>query len=149
MASYIRVANMEDLGFLDGLDPLLRRPILTEKVRQGEVYVAEVEGERVGLARYQFFWDLDPFLTLIYVREAFRRQGIGTRLMEFWEQQMREEGHRVLLTSTQADESAQFFYRALGFADSGSILFPGQAATELVLIKQLRGFAPGPSPREK
>lgn len=62
---------------------------------------------------------------------------------------MKTKGHRCLLTSTQADEDAQFFYRKLGYKDTGAILFPGQAATELVLVKKLRKGELGTGPREK
>ena len=145
----VRLAKLEDLGFLDQNDPLLKRDVIADKVERGEVYVAEDGDELVGLARYDFLCDLDPFLTLIYVLEAHRRKGFGTRLMEYWEQQMAEKGHRFLLTSTEAAEDAQFFYRKLGFEDTGSIIFPGQAAIELVLIKQLRKPGEGFGPRQK
>ena len=69
--------------------------------------------------------------------------------MRYWEQQMKEKGHRFLLTSTQADEDAQFFYRKLGYTDTGSILFPGQAATELLLLKPLRNVGEENGPRQK
>lgn len=145
----IRIAGIEDLDFLDHHDPLLTRSALTEKLKQDEVYIAEEAGERVGLARFGFFCDLDPFLTLIYVLDAHRRRGIGTHLMAYWEQQMRQADHRILLTSTQADEEAQHFYRALGFVDTGAILFPGQVPAELVLMKLLREPGTEPGPRQK
>ncbi|MBD3334260.1 MAG: GNAT family N-acetyltransferase [Candidatus Eisenbacteria bacterium] len=145
----IRAAEQDDLDFLDRHDPLLRREILAEKVSRGEVYVAQEAGQCVALARFNYLCDLDPFLTLILVLEAHRRQGIGTRLMRHWEGEMRRRGHRVLLTSTEVDESAQQFYRKRGFADSGALLFPGQAAAELFLVKPLRPAAGGVGPRQK
>ena len=144
-----RLATQDDLDFLDKHDPLLTRTVLVDKIERGEVYVAEKAGRLVGLARFNFFCDLDPFLSLILVLEPYRRQGIGSQLMQFWVQEMTQKGHRLLLTSTEADEDAQFFYRKLGFADTGSILFPGyQVATELVLLKRLKA-GKGVGPREK
>ena len=133
----VRFAVQTDLDFLDQHDPLLKRQSLSEKIDRKEVYVAESRGRSVGLARYNYFCDLDPFLTLIFVLEPYRRQGFGSQLIQFWEQAMKEKGHRYLLTCTQADEDAQFFYRKLGFADTGSMLFPGQTAAELILLKNL------------
>jgi GNAT superfamily N-acetyltransferase len=145
----VRLATLDDLDFLNRLDPLLRRAAIAEKIERGEVYVA-LDGEApVGLARYDYFCDLDPFLTLIMVLEAYRGKGFGTRLMEYWEEQMKDKGHRFLLTSTEAAEDAQFFYRKLGYRDTGSIIFPGQDATELVLIKELRKPGEGFGPRQK
>ena len=141
------MATFQDLDFIDQHDPLLRRPVLSEKIGREEVYVAEESGRSVGLARFNYFCDLDPFLTLIFVLETQRRRGFGRQLIRFWEQQMRGRGHRFLLTSTQADEDAQFFYRKIGFEDTGSMLFPGyQVSTELVLMKRLKAGA-GPGPR--
>ena len=40
------------------------------------------------------------------------------------------------MTSTQADEAAQHFYRHLGYADIGGFLLPGEAY-ELLLYKAL------------
>ena len=147
----VRPATLDDLDFLDQHDGHLTRAVLADKLERGEVYVAESEGRLVGWARYNLIWDTEPFLTLIYLLESHRRQGLGTELMRYWEEQMRGQGHRLLFTSTQADESAQFFYRKLGFSDTGVILFPGQAAAELVLVKRLEaepsGLTPGPGRR--
>ncbi len=145
----VRLADPNDLAFLDRYDPLLRRAVLEEKIARGQIYIATKDDERVGLARHEFLCDLDPFLTLIYVLESYRRQGVAKELMEYWERQMMTEGHRFLLTSTQADEDAQFFYRKLGYVDCGSILFPGQIPAELVLLKQLRKAGEGVGPRQK
>jgi GNAT superfamily N-acetyltransferase len=145
----VRLATCDDLDFLDLNDPLLKREAIADKIDRGEVYVAQDGDRLVGLARYDHFCDLDPFLTLIMVLEGYRRKGVGTRLMEYWERQMIEKGHRFLLTSTEAAEDAQFFYRKLGYVDTGSIIFPGQDAIELVLIKQLRKPGEGFGPRQK
>ncbi len=145
----IRVATADDLDFLDRNDPLLTREVLEEKVAREEVYVAEEGGRRIGLARFDYLCDLDPFLTLLLVLEKHRKKGVGTRLMDFWEEQMKREGHRILLTSTEAAEDAQFFYRKIGFRDAGAILFPGQEAAELVLVKRLVEDDSWTGPRQK
>ena len=41
-----------------------------------------------------------------------------------------------MLTSTLADETAQHFYRKLGYRDTGSLLLPNEAL-EIILIKFL------------
>jgi len=145
----IRLATQGNLDFLDRTDPHLTRAALAAKIEREEVYVAESNGQLIGLARFNYFCDLDPFLTLIHVLESYRRQGFGRQLMQHWEQQMREKGHWLLLTSTQADEESQFFYRRLGYSDSGAMLFPGQAATELVMLKSLTNSEPAHGPRRK
>ena len=49
---------------------------------------------------------------------------------------MREQGYAAVMTSTQANEAAQHFYRHLGYQDIGGFLLPGEAF-ELVLHKAL------------
>ena len=133
----IRQATQQDIDFLVRHDRHLKRPAMLDKIRRQEVYVVEHESQLVGWARYNLFCDLIPFLTNIHILYEYRRQGFGTHLIRHWEEQMRDRGFSFVLTSTQADEDAQFFYRSVGYSDSGSMLFPGQAATEIVLSKSL------------
>ena len=51
---------------------------------------------------------------------------------------MAEAGHALVLTSTQSDEEAQHFHRALGYRDCGGFLlpFPGfEQSLEVILGK--------------
>ncbi|MBQ0163174.1 MAG: hypothetical protein KBS84_08480 [Treponema sp.] len=58
--------------------------------------------------------------------------------MEHWEADMKSQGYRMLLVSTQVDEEAQNFYRKLGYKDCGgfTIDIPGyEQPMELFLSK--------------
>lgn len=68
--------------------------------------------------------------------ESARGQGHGSRAVRAWENEMKERGCNVVLTSTQADEQAQHFWRKLGYADCGMLLLPGKPA-ELFLQRAL------------
>lgn len=57
-------------------------------------------------------------------------------LMNFWENEMKKLGYTWLLVSTQSDEDAQYFYRAIGYLDCGNLLAPNQPM-ELFLSKSL------------
>jgi hypothetical protein len=53
---------------------------------------------------------------------------------------MREQGHKVIMTSTQVDEDAQHFYRKLGYVDKGCLFLdntPYEQPQELFMIKVL------------
>ena len=53
---------------------------------------------------------------------------------------MKEQGHGMLLTSTQVDEDAQHFYRRLGYRDCGGLVMdvPGyEQPMELFLVKAI------------
>lgn len=88
------------------------------------------------MLRYNLFWDQTPFLNLIYLTEEYRSIGLGRQALVSWEEKMIELGHQSVMTSTQADETAQHFYRKLGYQDCGSLCLANQAL-EIIMIKIL------------
>ena len=48
---------------------------------------------------------------MLYIDGKHQGKGYGKILMEYWEKDMKSQGYGMLLTSTQADEQAQHFYR--------------------------------------
>ncbi len=132
----IRKATTKDEGFLVENRRHISATLMKEKISKAQIYVAESNGEITGWARYGLFWDNMPFLNMIHVLASHRNRGIGSALMAAWEQDMKNNGHAVVLTSTQSDENAQHFYRKLGYRDCGVIMLPKEPA-ELILIKHL------------
>jgi ribosomal protein S18 acetylase RimI-like enzyme len=132
----IRRANEQDIEFLLQHSAHVGRNVMANKIANDEVYLLEVDGATVGWARYNLFWDLVPFLTHIYLFENWRRRGLGTELLGFWENEMIQRGYQLVMTSTQSNEDGQFFYRKRGYKDAGVLLLPGEPG-ELFLIKEL------------
>jgi len=130
----IRLARPGDAVWLEAHDPHIAASVLAHSIEQGWVYMALVDGMRVGWLRYNLFWDNTPFLNLLYVLEEHRAQGVGSALMRRWEADMRALHHPHVLTSTQANECAQHFYRKLGYEDVGGFKMRGEAY-ELILCK--------------
>ena len=90
--------------------------------RRGEVLVADLDGEVVGVCQVLVFphfqhtggWCAE--LESVHVREDLRGRGIGSKLLEAAEELARREGcYRVQLTSRHVREDAHRFYRAHGF----------------------------------
>lgn len=131
-----RTATDLDLPVLVELDGHVSSLDLTDIVKSGRVMVAEVDGVVVGLLRWGLFWDQVPFMNLLWVVPELRGQGLGTALVEAWEQAQRAAGHTMVLTSTVSAESAQHLYRRLGYVDSGVLLLPDEPA-ELIFHKPL------------
>lgn len=137
----IRAAVPADWLFWRSLDGRIGREGFERKLAAGECLIAEEDGAPVGLLRWNRFWDEVPFCTLLIVREAWRGRGVGRALMAHWEASMRAAGHGMAMTSTQADETAQHFYRKLGWRDAGGFVpdVPGyEQPMELILVKDLR-----------
>lgn len=135
-AIQIRVADRRDTSFLADNDDHVRPDVLADLLDAGRVSVAHAGERSVGWLRWNLFWDEIPFMNLLFVLAADRRRGIGTRLVAAWETAVRVDGHRMVTTSTRADEDAQHFYRKHGWVDCGSLLLPGEPS-EIFLRKDL------------
>lgn len=133
----IRNAVMADYPFLEAHDPHISPQELRSSVAQGRVLLCALEGGPAGWLRWNLFWDNTPFMNMLYLLEENRGNGYGGQLVACWENQMRRAGFRLVMTSTRSDERAQHFYRRLGYADSGSLLLPGEPL-EILFTKQLK-----------
>jgi ribosomal protein S18 acetylase RimI-like enzyme len=136
----IRYVSDNDKTFWFTLDRYLSDSELKLKVRDKRGYVISNGDKPIGVMRYNLFLDITPFLTLIYFDEAYRGKGFGKQAMLYWENEMRELGYRMVMTSTQVDEQAQHFYRKLGYKDKGGIFFdntPFEQPQEMFMLKVL------------
>lgn len=75
-------------------------------------------------------------MNLLFLLEDRRGRGYGGQLTAFWETEMKLLGYERVLTSTQADERAQRFYRRQGYTDCGALLLPGEPL-EILFRKEL------------
>jgi GNAT superfamily N-acetyltransferase len=117
----VRFAEAADLAFVSQ-DGYLSAEIVQRKLTWREVVVAELASQPVGYARLEYLWSQVPYLALIRVLPAHRRQGIGRAIVAFIEAHLREQGHAVWYSSSQVDEPApQAWHRHLGFEESGLI----------------------------
>ena len=129
-------ASAEHFPELQQLDTHIAEPELRSLVAQNRILILEDKGKLLGWLRWNLFWDNTPFMNLLYLLDGHRMQGHGRALVLNWEQQMQERGYKTVLTSTQANEPAQHFYRHLGYRDIGGFLQDGEAY-ELILQKAL------------
>lgn len=77
---------------------------------------------------------------MLLIDKNFQNKGYGKKMMEFWENEMKLQGHKIVLTSTQVDEKAQHFYRKLGYQDCGGLLINDgdfKQPMELILRKTI------------
>ena len=129
-------ALSKDLDYLVEKDHLVSNRI-REKIGRREFLIAHHDNRRVGFLRYNYFWDDEPFMNLLWVEESLRNKGFGTRLISFWEKEMKRLGYDSVLTSTESTNGgAQRLYRRLGYEDSGCLLMPGEPL-EILLLKRL------------
>lgn len=121
-------------------DKYIRKEEFSLKARDKRAYFICDDDKIVGVLRYNLFWDEIPFLTLIHLKENYQRKSFGKKAMIYWQNEMRALGYKMVMTSTQADDDAQHFYRKLGYKDRGSLFFDGtphDQPAELFMIKVL------------
>ncbi len=136
----IRKVLKSDKQFWFKLDNHISNKEFEIKVRDQQGYIISDNETPIGVMRYNLFWDNIPFLTMIYFLEEFRNKTYGKQAMYFWENEMHQLGYKMVMTSTQADEEAQHFYRKLGYKDRGSIFLDGtpyDQPQEIIMIKVL------------
>ena len=140
MPTQIRYATARDKRFWFSLDAHIAESVWKQKLCDRTCYVLEADGRPAALLRYSLFWDNTPFCNLLYVAPAMQHRGYGSALLARWERDMRGQGYRCVLTSTQSDESAQHFYRKHGYKDAGGFVLSAagdRPPLELVLEKAL------------
>lgn len=132
----IHYATLPQLPALNRLDRHLEPEELHLKISRKEIIAAVEEEALLATLRFNYFWDLIPFVNLIQVSENHRGKGIGGQLIRWWETEMKRRGYRQVMTSSQSDESGQHFFRKMGYRDAGGLLLPGEV-TEVVFWKAL------------
>jgi ribosomal protein S18 acetylase RimI-like enzyme len=115
----VRFATPDDLDWLAAQDDI-PAAIITRKIAVSEMVIAALTGQRVGFLRLEYLWSTLPYIAMIRVIEAHRQQGIGRALLVFLASYLRDQGHSVLLSSSQADEPPpQAWHRHMGFEECG------------------------------
>ena len=136
----IRYVTEDDREFWYTLDRHLPEKEFGKKVRDKQGYVLLEDGVPAGILRYGLFWDSTPFCNMLYVHPSVQRKGYGARLMKYWEKDMKEQGYGMIMTSTQTDETAQHFYRKMGYRDCGGLIMeiPGyEQPMEMFFCKEI------------
>ena len=117
----VRFAVASDLDFVSK-DEHIPREAVARKIDLGEVIVAKVGGQAVGYLRLEYLWSLVPYVALIWVVPQCREHGVGKAMIAFTVEFLRQNGHDMLYSSSQADEpEPQAWHRHVGFEECGVI----------------------------
>ena len=134
----IRYAEAGDLEMIAEYDTHISKAEMENVIARKRIILLFIDGKYEGWLRFNLFWDNIPFMNLLFIiSEDQRGKGYGRKLVAFWEHKMAEQGYEFVMTSTQSDEEAQFFYRKLGYTDRGSLILPDEPL-EIIFYKNLR-----------
>lgn len=129
-------ADITHFDWLKNKDQDINEITLKKKIIDQQILLASADEVLVGWLRFGFFWDIIPFMNLLFITKEYRNKGIGKTLVEYWESEMKKQQKDLVMTSTQSDETAQHFYRKLGYVDAGGLLLEGEP-TEIIFRKSL------------
>ncbi|MDJ0704440.1 MAG: GNAT family N-acetyltransferase [Leptolyngbyaceae cyanobacterium MO_188.B28] len=118
----IEYADEGDLDSLREHHHRVSAKVLKKKLLAEEVLVARCKGQIVGWLTYTLLYDTVPFINLLGVAEGCRGEGLGTQLVQFWEDEVKRAGADSVMTSSMANEQGQHFWRKLGYKDVGGVL---------------------------
>jgi GNAT superfamily N-acetyltransferase len=94
--------------------------------------VAERESELLGYAIFDRSFFGRPFLALLFVSDAARRQRVGTALLR--EVEARCDGPQIFTSTSQSNEPMQRLLASLGWAPSGVVLNLDPGDAELIYV---------------
>lgn len=132
----IEFAKESDYKYIIERDKHIHETLVRAKIREGEIFILRDSTKEIGWMRFGYFWDNTPFMNMIWIDKQYQRQGIGKKVVLFWENLMRQRGFKEVMTSTQSNEDAQHFYRKLEYKDIGCLLQENEAL-EVILLKKL------------
>ena len=132
----IGFADGEDYDYLVANDPHVTPEMISKKLEQREIIVIKSDNQLLGWIRYGYFCDVIPYMNMLYIEEKHRRKGLGTKLVKFWENEMRKMGYDKVMTSSDSPEQGQYFYRRLGYRDCGALILPDEPL-EIIFLKTL------------
>lgn len=134
----IIAADQSHHEYIQEHDHHILENLILPKLLANEIYIIQDEKQNnIGWIRYSFFWDNTPFMNMLWIEDVHRNEGIGTKAVLFWENEMKKQGFTLVMTSTLANEGAQHFYRKLGYRDSGCLILEDEPL-EILLTKKLK-----------
>jgi [ribosomal protein S18]-alanine N-acetyltransferase len=127
-----------------GYDACLRR--LQDPAR--EVYVAESDSQLAGFLILSMSGVLIGFIQTICIAHAFRGRGLGTRLVDFAEQQIFRASPNAFLCVSSFNSEARRLYERLGYRYVGELTDLLVRGHSELLFRKSRGpwseFTPSP-----
>jgi len=136
----IRAARKSDFAFLRGFSDDPTDAQLKVQIQDGRLRIIEAAEGQVGFIKFYVLWEILPFIEVIIVRGDRRGRGIGRQAVRAWEGEMAARSLQRAMVSTQANETAQGFWRRIGYRDCGSLVLPGRPI-ELFMYRDISAAA--------
>ncbi len=133
----IKIARKKDAKRLIQVDKHISDKELILSIVQKRVYIIEEDGKWIGWLRYNLFWDNTPFLNMLYIFDGYRLKGYGTKLIQYWEENMKKMKYSIVMTSTVEVEDGVYFYEKLGYKRIGQFTLEDDPFPEVIYSKKI------------
>ena len=136
----IKIVTNNDKEFVMSIDKHINDTGYNNLVYTKSGYVIWEKNQRTGIIVHCILWDNIPFMNFLFIKEEYRNKGLAKQAIIIWENEMKNQGYKMTLISTQVDEGAQHLYRKLGYIDCGGLVFnntPFDQPTEMFFRKVL------------
>ena len=134
----LRAAAETDFDFLRGFSNEPGDAQLRTQIRDGRLRIIEPAGVPAGFIKFYVLWETLPFMEVIILLEDRRGRGLGREAVRQWEREMAARSFTRVIISTQANETAQGFWRRIGYKDCGSLNLPDRPI-ELFMFRDISG----------
>lgn len=119
----IKAVTNNDKEFVMSIDKHINDTGYNNLVYTKSGYVIWEKNQRTGIIVHCILWDNIPFMNFLFIKEEYRNKGLAKQAIISWENEMKNQGYKMTLISTQVDEGAQHLYRKLGYIDCGGLVF--------------------------
>lgn len=133
----VRYAKYEDYELVLTIDSSISSARWKQWTDNKQAVVAFLNNEFAGWLQYSLFMEKTPFINRLYVFEKCQRQAVGSFLLLYCEDAVRNLGFKQLMLSVEEDNTAREFYKKFGYRMLGGFdCFDNHK--ELMLGKELK-----------
>ena len=133
----VRYAKYEDYELVLTIDSSIGELKWKEWTDSKQAVVAFLNNEFAGWLQYGLFMEKMPFVNRLYVFEKYQRQAVGSFLLLYCEDSVRNLGYKQIMLSVESMNTAREFYKKLGYTELGGFDYFGEHK-ELMLGKELK-----------
>ena len=139
----IRLAKQEDIQEIMKFDHVVRiegrkdrRDFIKRSVLNKRCYVAVTKEKPIGYIVLEYNWFyFDAFISMLYIKDDFRRKGIGSELMKYIENKCKTE--KLFTSTNHSNKAMQNLLKKLEYERSGIIHNLDPDDPELIYFKKI------------
>ena len=134
MYTAYRLAEISDIERIVQIDDLRRSEQISNAVRNGDCFVAEVSAQVVGFAIMDYTFFGCGFIKLLVIAKECRRQGVGSLMIESLSIQCKTE--KLFTSTNESNAPMRKLLSKTGFVPCGQIDALDEGDIELFYVRR-------------